>query len=117
MRLRKGCLWPMPITLDLPEATLRHLGHSDQLTLMDIDGTPLAVMTVSEVWRPDRRAEAEAVFGTTDFNHPGVEDLLSNTNPWYVSGPLKILASPAHHDFHQLRHTPAQLRAEFTRRG
>ena len=42
--------------------------------------TPRAISSpyssVEDVWRPDRAAEAQAVFGTTDLAHPGVAHLL-----------------------------------------
>jgi sulfate adenylyltransferase len=74
-------------------------------------------MQVKEAWRPDRGAEAASVFATTDPAHPGADYLLRHVHPWYVSGELRVLSLPAHPDFPQLRRTPAQVRAEFERRG
>jgi len=70
---------------------------------------------VEEVWRPDRLAEAEAVYGTANCYHPGVEYLSKLTHPWYVGGKLEGVHLPTHYDFRPLRLTPAELRAEFTR--
>ncbi len=113
MRLQDDSLWPMPITLDVPETTLREIGPSGRLTLQDLDGTPLGVLTVADAWRPDVAAEADAVFGSTDHMHPGAQWLMTATHPWYLSGTLEILGLPAHADFTDLRHTPDQLAAVF----
>jgi sulfate adenylyltransferase len=75
------------------------------------------VLWLSSAWRPDRRAEAQAVFGTTDPSHPGVDALLHGSHPWYVSGRLEVLRLPAHQSFASLRHTPGQVRALLAERG
>jgi len=77
----------------------------------------LAALHVGEVYRPDLRAEAQGVFGTTDHAHPGVAHLLEQTRPNYLAGTIEGIQSPAHYDYPALRYTPAALRAEFTRRG
>jgi len=117
MRLADGTLWPIPITLDVPEDLAEVARLRRSLALRDCDETLLAVLHLSDAWRPDLAAEALAVFGTADPSHPGVEYLLRHVHPWYVTGELEILRSPSHPDFAQFRHTPAQLRAEFALRG
>lgn len=117
MRLADGTLWPIPITLDVPEDLAEVARLRRSLALRDRDETLLAVLHLSDAWRPDLAAEALAVFGTADPSHPGVEYLLRHVHPWYVTGELEILRSPSHPDFTQFRHTPAQLRAEFALRG
>jgi sulfate adenylyltransferase len=116
-RLANGTLWPMPIVLDLPEERAKALGAGAKLALRDLEGVLLAVLDVEEVWKPDREAEAKAVFGTTDRFHPGVAHLLDRTHPWYVGGRLEGLELPHHYDFRALRLTPSELRAEFARLG
>src|SRR5215470_4754613 len=76
MRLSNGTLWPIPITLDVPEAFASSLKPgSSKVALRDSEGVMLAVLNVEDVWQPDRKAEAEAVFGTTSKVHPGVHYL------------------------------------------
>jgi sulfate adenylyltransferase len=116
-RLADGTLWPIPVTLDLPEAAAGHLGAGSALALRDVEGVLLAVLHVEDVWRPDRTAEAALVFGTTDPAHPGVAHLLTRTHPVYAGGRLEGVRLPVHHDFRPLRMTPAELRAEFQRLG
>ena len=117
MRLPNGQLWPIPVTLDVPEQTAARLGAGERLALRNQEGTVLAVLTVSQVWQPDQKAEAEAVFGTTDPDHPGVAHLLHSTHAWYVAGALDGLLLPHHDDYRELRMTPAEVRAEIAHRG
>ncbi|MCU1659636.1 MAG: bifunctional sulfate adenylyltransferase subunit 1/adenylylsulfate kinase protein [Pseudonocardiales bacterium] len=116
MRLADGTLWPVPVTLDVPDDVLSQ-AKAGVLALRDPEGVLSAVLRIEEVWQPDLRAEAELVFGTTDAAHPGVLHLMRETERNYVSGRLHVLESPAHADFRNLRLTPGQVRVEFSRRG
>jgi sulfate adenylyltransferase len=117
MRLADETIWPIPITLDVPEAFAKTLGPSKTVALRDPEGVMLAVLHVDEVWQPDLNAEAQSVFGTTSRAHPGVDHLLARTHPWYVGGRLEGVQRPTHYDFRSLRLTPAELRGEFLRLG
>ena len=116
MRLSSGELWPVPVTLDLSGRVLEAAASAGGLTLR-ARGEDIAVLSVRSAWRPDRRAEAQAVFGTTDPAHPGVRTLLHESAPWYVSGPLEVLRLPAHRAFRSLRHTPGEVRTLLAERG
>jgi sulfate adenylyltransferase len=116
MRLADGTLWPIPVTLDVPEEIAAAAGSAGTLALRDSNAMILAVLRVTESWEPDVHAEAVAVFSTTDPSHPGVAYLLRHTHRRYITGVLEVLQLPEHRDFQSLRHTPTQLRAEFARR-
>jgi sulfate adenylyltransferase len=117
MRLADGLLWPIPITLDVPDRMSAELEPGSMLALRDSEGVMLAALEVEELWEPDREAEAEAVFGTIDTAHPGVDRLLRQVNRWYVSGRFEVLQQPQHYDYRPLRLTPAQLRQCFIAQG
>ncbi len=117
MRLADGTVWPLPIIFDVTEEFAQKLTVSQKVALRDPEGVMLAVLTVSEVWQPDRMAEVQAVYNTTNTEHPGVAHVLKNTNAWYVAGTLEGMQLPEHYDFRHLRFTPAELRAEFARLG
>src|SRR5438874_437773 len=118
MRLTTGVLWPIPIVLDVGEAFAKSLKrNTSKIALRDAEGVMLAVLHVEEVWQPDRKREAEAVFGTTSTVHPGVSYLLNTANPWYVGGRIEGIQSPPNYDFKSLRLSPAELREDFVRRG
>ena len=117
MRLADDTLWPIPITLDVDEATAKRLDRGSSVALRDAEGVMLARLVVDEIWRPDLAAEAERVFGTNDPTHPAVGQLQRATHPFYVGGRLDGLQLPVHYDFRELRATPAELRLEFARLG
>lgn len=117
MRLSDGTLWPIPIILDVTEEMAGKLAPGGSLALRDPEGVMIAVLRVSETWRPDRTAEARAVLGTEDSVHPGVAHLLNRSFPVYVGGTVEGVEPPRHYDFKPLRLTPTELRAEFARLG
>ncbi len=117
MRLPSGLLWPIPVVLDVSEERAQGLAQGTPLVLRDPEGVPLAVLYVHDVWRPDKEREAQMVYGTSSPEHPGVAQLLRETHPVYVGGPVEGLQLPTHYDFPHVRHTPAELRREFARRG
>lgn len=113
MRLVDGTVWPIPITLDVGEEFSASLSKGDRVVLRHPEGIALAVLTVSNVWRPDLRVEAQQVYGTVDEAHPTVFWLFHQSNPVYVGGHLEGIELPPHHTFRQLRHTPRELRRTF----
>ncbi len=117
MRLTDGTLWPMPIVLDVPEKVAFGLHAGDRLALMHPEEVLIAVLTVGDIWRPDKTEEARKVFATTDTFHPGVNVLMNDTADYYVGGSLEGVRASQHHTYRELRHTPAQLRADFGSRG
>jgi sulfate adenylyltransferase len=112
MRLVDGTLWPIPVTLDIPEEKAAEVGSGATLALRDAEGVMLGALHITELFRPDRDQEAKLVFGTTDRAHPGAAQTL-RANPVYVSGQLEVIVPPAHYDYKTLRLSPAQLRARF----
>ncbi|MFW6139547.1 MAG: bifunctional sulfate adenylyltransferase/adenylylsulfate kinase [Spirochaetota bacterium] len=117
MRLENGVLWPVPIVLDLPEEMVKKINQSDQIALRDAEGLMIAVLTVEDIYQPDKQAEAQAVYGTFSREHPGVAYLLDSTHPWYVGGSIEAVHLPEHYDYLDLRLTPGELRSAFSRMG
>ena len=116
MRLTSGTLWPMPIVLDMPANFANTLSRDDRVALMHPEGVLTAVLTVGDIWQPDKEDEAEKVFGTSDPFHPGANVVLNETEDNYVGGSLEGVRPSQHHTYAELRHTPAQLRNEFETR-
>lgn len=116
-RLAGGELWPLPVTLHVGEPTAEKLAPGSALALRDLEGVLLAVLRVEDVWRADREIEAERLYGTLDTSHPGVDRLVNKTQAFYVGGRIDGMELPSHHSFTSLRHSPAELRHEFAKRG
>jgi len=117
MRLADGTLWPMPITLDVPDTFARTVKDGSTIALRDPEGVLVAALHVVDVWKADRRAEAAEVFGTTDRAHPGVAAILGNEARWIIGGRIDAVRLPLHYDFQALRLTPAAVRGVFNRHG
>ena len=117
LRLKDGSLWPIPINLDITNKFSESISKGNRITLKDKEGFSLAVMKVHDIWEPDKRKEAEFVFGTIDDSHPGVDFLLNNSNPIYIGGELEYIDLPHHYDYQHIRHTPETLKDKFSEMG
>jgi len=118
IRLADGTVWSLPICLDVREEVAATLQPGQKLALNDQEGFLLAVMTVQEVWQPDKQKEAALVYGTDNPSvHPGVQQLMNQVHGWYVGGPVEGISLPLHHDFRDLRLTPSGTHQRFTQYG
>jgi sulfate adenylyltransferase len=117
MRLPNGLLWPMPITLDVPDVIAEKLEVGVRLGLNDPEGFMLAVLRVTDKWKPLKKREAQLVFGTDSPNHSGVRFLFEKVHGNYVGGDLEGIQLPMHYDFETLRDTPEELRHLFEKHG
>ena len=116
MRLADNSLMPIPVVLDVSKKFIEPLSVGKQITLRTTDMTPLAILTISEIWQPNLKEEAQAVYGTCDNTHPGVDYLLHSTNPFYISGKLQKIALPQYADFKELRYTPDDIKNFFKKK-
>lgn len=117
MRLSDGMLWPIPIVLDVAGKFAEKLAPGSCIALRDAEGYMPAVLKVKEVWQPDKKREAEAVYGTTSDQHPGVRHLYEQVQDTYISGTLEGTQLPVHYEFQNLWDTPEELRALFAKMG
>jgi sulfate adenylyltransferase len=120
MRLTSGVLWSVPVTLAVDEDLAGRVQEGGEVALCE-DGRVLAVMEVSEKYpytREVKEREAREVYRTTEEAHPGVARIygrgavLLAGDIWLVDWPAAVKA-----EFPELRHTPAQTRRMFARRG
>ncbi len=114
MRLAKGKLFSIPITLPFdPQLNLK---LDQEIALADQQNELLATMRVEEIFEWDWEKEAQLVYGTRDRRHP----LIAEMNSWgklNISGTLRVLNLPRHHDFRSLRLTPIQVRERLAAKG
>jgi len=120
MRLANGLVWSIPVTLAVGSDLAGSIQEGQEIALCEGERV-LAVMEVVEKYPYDRQAkerEAREVYRTTEEAHPGVArlyrqgDTLLGGDIWLVDWP-----SATKTEFPELRHTPAQTRRMFARRG
>ncbi|KAH7405727.1 sulfate adenylyltransferase [Phaeosphaeria sp. MPI-PUGE-AT-0046c] len=119
-RLADGNLFSMPITLDVSQQTIDEVGvkAGARIALRDFrDDRNLAIITVEDVYRPDKVKEAIEVFGDNDEAHPAVKYLHHTAKEFYVGGKLEAIDRLEHYDYVGLRYTPAELRLHFDKLG
>lgn len=63
MTLADGTVWPLPICLGVTEAFAASLESGECVAIRDGEGFMLAVLTVSDVWKPDLERETRAIWG------------------------------------------------------
>ena len=93
--LADGTGWPVPMTLDVPADVIPP--DADHLVLQDQEGSPLAVLSITERhvrYEPDGAGDP-------------VDPLLVR-----LAGPVTALREPEHGPFRQLRRRPDDVRAE-----
>ncbi|MBV9095323.1 MAG: adenylyl-sulfate kinase, partial [Streptosporangiaceae bacterium] len=90
--LADGTPWPVPVTLEVPARAVPD--DAEQLVLQDHEGSPLAVIAITE---------RLAVPGSRD----AAGDELAR-----LAGPVTALREPEHGPFRQLRRRPDEIRAE-----
>lgn len=118
-RLASGALFSIPITLDLALEDIHKLvlQPGSRVTLRDFrDDNNLAILTVEDVYKPNKALEAQEVFGGDD-EHPAVRYLFDTAKEYYVGGKLEAVNRLQHYDFLDLRYTPAELRLHFDKLG
>jgi sulfate adenylyltransferase len=120
MHLANGLVWAIPVTLSITDELSSRIQEGQEIALCEGDRI-LAVMEVAEKYLNDRATkeqEAREVYRTTDEAHPGVARLYARGevclggDVWLVEWP-----TAARTEFPELRHTPAETRRMFARRG
>ena len=87
--LADGTPWSVPVTLDVPADAVP--ADADRLVLQDQEGSPLAVLSITERLRAPGAADDGLV---------------------RLAGPVTALREPEHGPFRQLRRHPEDVRAE-----
>lgn len=119
LRLADGSLFSMPITLDVTkdDVSSKNIKPGERIVLRDFrDLAPLAILTVDDVYIPDKKKEAELVF-RGDPEHPAIKYLYNTAKEVYVGGKIQAINRLHHYDYVGLRNTPAELRQQFAKMG
>jgi len=116
MTLANGTVWPIPITCTVDAATADRVRVGDAVTLNDDQGRLLGYLAISEKYAPDKNKQAVKAYGTDDLAHPGVK-MVMGSGDICLAGKIDVV-TPRHEPmFADHRLTPAQMRAEFQKRG
>ena len=95
----------------MPSDFIKKIKNIDKITLRDKEGFVLAVLCISDIWKPDLFLESKLIYGTIDEKHPGVNYLINHSNDYYIGGKLIKISLPKHYDFQKYRHSPIQLKS------
>lgn len=118
MKLASGRTWSIPILLSVLKGSEPKVGQ--RVALYAPNGTLQAVMLVEEVFEHDKKLEIPSVFRTEDPAHPGVA-MVQAEGEVCLAGPVEsvtVCVDPKGPEaFLSQRLTPAQVRAEFEKRG
>ena len=114
MRLASGDVWSIPIALPVTNAQAGSLAVGEEVRL-DFQGKTYGVITISDIFVPDKETEAENVYGTTDLEHPGVKKMFERGNV-YVGGEI-ILINRIEREFSEFHLDPVETRKTFEEKG
>ncbi len=128
MRLNSGLVWSIPVTLAVEQDLSDRIQEGQEVALCEPSTglrpggeRVLAVMEVADKYPYNQQVkerEAREVYRTTEEAHPGVAriyrqgGILLGGDVWLVDWPSAVET-----EFPELRHTPAQTRRMFARRG
>ena len=115
MRLSSGTVWSIPITLQVAEDAAAQYPVGQEIALTT-GGEVLAVMNVTDVYRPDQTKEAKQVYRTDDTQHPGVAAMMG-AGSVYLGGPISLVGELPKGEFGAYKFYPKETRAKFQEKG
>ena len=115
MRLSNGLPWSIPITLAVEPQKAKLLKIGETINLIH-DNTIYGVMIVKEMFKPDKKVEADRVYRTIDPHHPGVKKLFERPDI-YLAGPITLIKRLEKAKFESFHLDPTQTREKFKELG
>jgi sulfate adenylyltransferase len=112
MRLPSGLVWSLPVTLGVSDAAVAKRATPFAAALRTPDKTIAGIISVEELYRPDKTREATLALGTGDEAHPGVQ-YLKSTGDTYAGGKVWLLDRVKAGPFASRELDPAETRALF----
>jgi sulfate adenylyltransferase len=115
-RLNNGLAWTVPIILDTDEQEARKMKDAGEIALATDSNEKFAILHVEEVYSFDKIASAKSIYQTDDIKHPGVEKIV-NMKDRLVGGKVDVIKRIERSPLRKYRMTPAETRAEISRKG
>jgi sulfate adenylyltransferase len=114
-RLNNGLAWTVPIILDTDEQEARKMKDAGEIALATDSKEKFAILHVEEVYSFDKIASAKSIYQTDDIKHPGVEKIV-NMKDRLVGGKVDVIKRIERSPLRKYRMTPAETRAEISRK-
>ena len=114
-RLTDGLAWTVPIVLDVDEDTALKMKDAGQIALAT-GSDRFAILQVEETYSFDKLACAKAIYETDDIRHPGVEKMANMKNR-LAGGRIQVVRRIEKSPLRKYRMSPAETRAEISRKG
>lgn len=114
-RLSNSIPWTMPIILDTEKEIAKQMKELRVVALCS-HGEKFGIMNVEEIYGYEKENVANAVYGTTDVNHPGVNRLFK-MKEFLVGGGVEIFHLKENDEIQKFRMHPAETRSEIVKRG
>lgn len=109
-RLADGLVWPVPLSFapigERNKEVVQGLSVGDDITLVDHEKTPVATMTLEDIFAYDKEYRASHLFGTTDRHHPGVDAIFRRMGDTALGGPINLLDRVDWGPFEKIRQEP-----------
>ncbi|MFX1561154.1 MAG: sulfate adenylyltransferase [Promethearchaeota archaeon] len=113
-RLESDVPWTIPIILDVDESEIDGASIGDDVGI-HMNGGPIAVMTIEELYSYDKKEFAVSVFGTTNTNHPSVAKICG-MKEILVGGRLTFL-NHIGNPYPEYTRSPEETRTFFKKKG
>src|SRR5690625_1513120 len=109
-RLANGVVWPVPLSFapagHRNSEIVRSLSNGDRVALVDHTGEPVAILNIEDIFPYDKQFRAQALFGTTDRAHPGVDSIFRRMGDVALGGSIDLLKRVHWGPFEKLRLEP-----------
>ena len=113
-RLSNSIPWTLPIVLDTEKEIANQMKELRVVVLCS-GGEKFGIMHVEEIYGYEKENVANAVYGTTDVNHPGVNRLFK-MKEFLVGGGVEIFHLKKN-EIQKFRMHPSETRSEIVGRG
>ncbi|MFC2169748.1 sulfate adenylyltransferase [Acidobacteriota bacterium] len=115
MRLTNDLPWPIPIVLDVEKEFAERLKEGSEVSLLNQDGLPMALLYLEEKYEFNKEELAQKVFQTTDTAHPGVAKV-KDMNDVLLAGKIDLI-SESETPFYKYKLRPIETRILFREKG